>query len=106
MNHKLDFDQWYMARLRINRLLDMLHRAQYVQFPRHRSTSILLRPNLLLLSLRKLTFQGTQPLSQSVLAAGTKTIAFFFGNDLHTVAFAAGYRIDLDGIDDVGEGDD
>lgn len=76
------------------------------QNPKSTHQTMSRRPTLLLLSLRKLTFQRPKPLSQSILATSTKTIALFLGNDLHTVGFAAGYGVNLDGIDDVGERDD
>ena len=63
-------------------------------------------PSLLILFLRKLAFERPQPFCQSILATGAETIALFFDNDLHAVRFTAGYRIDLNGVDDAGEGDD
>ena len=65
-----------------------------------RTSSLLVPPP------RKLTLQRPEPLGQSILTAGAETIAFFFRDDLHAVRFTAGYGINLNGIDDVGEGDD
>ena len=62
--------------------------------------------SFLLFPLCELTFQSPEPLCQSILAAGAKTVALLFSNDLHAVGFTAGYGIDLNGIDDVGEGYD
>ena len=55
---------------------------------------------------RKLTLQRPKPSCQSLLARRTEAIALLFVYDLHAVEFGSRYRVDLHGVDHVGQGDD